>query len=273
MAPPSPPAARAPAQAPPADSPSAPQASRGYAPPSAPPGANREPADAMPATYQQPAPRPGPAPRPSTARAAPARVPPPPPKAPPPKVPPHRVPPPPRGAPAVHAAQAAPVAPMLIYVGDYQMAVDGAELALTLDKVIDIAESLGGYLAGRKDTSVQVRIPSPRFRESLLLIGVRAEKNEPKGNLDFWADAVDRQLRRSGYVPEGTAADVRTSTGLHGRELKYTRQKSGRPYRMWIAVFVTEKRVWVVEAGGDADRFKEKQQKGIQKAIESVGVG
>lgn len=59
---------------------------------------------------------------------------------------------------------------MLIYVGDYQMAVDEADLALTLDKVIDIAESLGGYLAGRKDTSVQVRIPSARFRESLLQI-------------------------------------------------------------------------------------------------------
>jgi hypothetical protein len=59
---------------------------------------------------------------------------------------------------------------MLIYVGDLQMSVDEGELVGTLDKVIDVAEALGGYLAGRKDTSVQVRIPSYRFREGLTRI-------------------------------------------------------------------------------------------------------
>lgn len=106
-----------------------------------------------------------------------------------------------------------------------------------------------------------------------VVIGVRAEKNEPRANLDFWAEALDRQLRRGGYVPDGSAADVRSANGLSGREMRYTRQQGGRPHRFWIAVFVTDNRVWVVEAGGDADRFKEKQEKGIQKAIESIGVG
>jgi vacuolar-type H+-ATPase subunit D/Vma8 len=62
------------------------------------------------------------------------------------------------------------LAPLLIYVGDLQMQVDEAETASTLDRVIDVAEALGGYLAGRKDTSVQVRVPSLRFRESLVKI-------------------------------------------------------------------------------------------------------
>jgi hypothetical protein len=104
-------------------------------------------------------------------------------------------------------------------------------------------------------------------------IGVRAEKNEPRGNLDFWAEAVDRQLRKSGYVPEGDPADVRTSAGLTGRETKYKREVNGRTSRFWTVVFVTDKHVFVVEAGGDSDRFKEKAQKGIQKAIESLGIG
>lgn len=111
------------------------------------------------------------------------------------------------------------------------------------------------------------------FSADGLVIGVRAEKNDPKGNLDFWADALDRQLRRGGYAPDGGAADVRTSGGLAGREIRYTRDQSGRAHRLWITVFVTDDRVWIVEAGGDADRFKERQQKAIQKAIESVGVG
>jgi hypothetical protein len=50
------------------------------------------------------------------------------------------------------------------------MQVDEADTVATLDKVIDVAESLGGYLAGRKDTSVQVRIPSYRFRDGLTQI-------------------------------------------------------------------------------------------------------
>jgi hypothetical protein len=106
-----------------------------------------------------------------------------------------------------------------------------------------------------------------------VVLGVRAEKNEPRGNIDFWTDALDRQLRRAGYVAEGDMKEVHTRTGLTGREVKYTRVESGRKYRFWMTVFVTDKRVWVVEVGGDADRFKEKMQLGVQQAIESIGVG
>jgi hypothetical protein len=50
------------------------------------------------------------------------------------------------------------------------MVVDEPAVPKTIDGIIDLAESLGGYLAGRKDTSVQVRVPSSRFRESLTLL-------------------------------------------------------------------------------------------------------
>ena len=106
-----------------------------------------------------------------------------------------------------------------------------------------------------------------------VVLAVRAEKNEPRGNIDFWADALDRQLRRGGYVVEGDMKEVHTRAGLTGRQSRYTRVENGRKYRFWMTVFVTEKRVWVVEAGGDADRFQEKLQRGVQQAIESIGVG
>jgi hypothetical protein len=104
-------------------------------------------------------------------------------------------------------------------------------------------------------------------------LAVRAERNEPHGNLAFWAKALDHQLRRIGYTPDGPAADVRTTGGLPGREARYTRTENGRKYRFWLAVFVTDSRVWVVEAGGDDELVKDAIPEGIQKAIESLGIG
>lgn len=106
-----------------------------------------------------------------------------------------------------------------------------------------------------------------------VVIAVRAEKHDPHGSLDFWAEVLDSQLRRNGYALEGAASDVRASGGLPGKLTRYTRTDGGRKYRFWTAVFVTADRVWVVEAGGDDARFKGRVEDGIRKAIESLGVG
>jgi hypothetical protein len=106
-----------------------------------------------------------------------------------------------------------------------------------------------------------------------VVIAVRAEANKPKGSLEFWAAAIDTHLRRSGYAPDGTAKDVRTSDGLPGREARYTRDEGGRKQRFWTAVFVTGGKVWIVEAGGDEEHFKGPIADGIQKAIESLSIG
>jgi hypothetical protein len=80
-----------------------------------------------------------------------------------------------KGAPAAQGP-ATPAAPLLIYVGDLQMQVlEESAIPASIDKVIDVAEALGGYLAGRKDTSVQVRIPSAYFREGFTRIEQIAE--------------------------------------------------------------------------------------------------
>jgi hypothetical protein len=175
--------AAAPPPPPPAPEPP-PAAAPGYAPPAAAP----EPPPAAAAGPQGP-PGPAPAVAPHTAAksapAAKALPPPAPAKAPPPgdksaKAAPEA---------AAQGVPAVPVAPLLIYVGDLQMQVDEAETAPTLDRVIDVAEALGGYLAGRKDTSVQVRVPSQRFRESL----VKIEKLGDVMHRSVTADDVSEQ--------------------------------------------------------------------------------
>jgi hypothetical protein len=106
-----------------------------------------------------------------------------------------------------------------------------------------------------------------------VVLAVRVEKNEPRANLDFWFDVLDGNLRRSGYAPEGEIRQVRAGSGQAGRQIRYTREVAGRSNRFWLTVFVTESKVWVVEAGGDADRFKDKAQQAVQKAIESMSLG
>jgi hypothetical protein len=103
-----------------------------------------------------------------------------------------------------------------------------------------------------------------------VVLAVRAEKNEPRGPLEFWADALDRKLRNSGYVPDGTSIAVRSADGLDGKLMKYTRDRNRRKHQFWIAVFVTDKRVWVVEAGGDAERLKDKRAGAVKRSIESM---
>ncbi len=61
-------------------------------------------------------------------------------------------------------------APMLIYTADIDLQTDRDRVVATLDRVIETATAMGGYLLRRTDNSVQVRVPSARFRESLRVV-------------------------------------------------------------------------------------------------------
>jgi hypothetical protein len=58
-------------------------------------------------------------------------------------------------------------APMLIYEGRLDLRVARERFSSTIDRVIEQASAVGGYLLRRTDDSVLVRIPSARFREEL----------------------------------------------------------------------------------------------------------
>ncbi len=75
-------------------------------------------------------------------------------------------------SPTTSAKNAGPAtrAPVIIYQGDLRMMADEDAIPKTIDKVIDVAESLGGHLAGRKDQSVQIKVPSAGFREAMTKI-------------------------------------------------------------------------------------------------------
>lgn len=73
--------------------------------------------------------------------------------------------------PQTTAQPAAPQpAPMLVYTADIDLQTDRERVVATLDRVIETATAMGGYLLRRTDNSVQVRVPSARFRESLRVV-------------------------------------------------------------------------------------------------------
>ncbi len=87
-----------------------------------------------------------------------------------------------------------------------------------------------------------------------VVVGTRVERNEPHGNLDFWAEAIDMRLQRDGYHLDGSKSVTATS-GLQGKQLRYSRADSGRTVRYLMTVYTTEKKLYLVEAAGDAKTF------------------
>jgi len=76
---------------------------------------------------------------------------------------------------AAAVSEATPPAPMLIYTAAVDISVRRAEITATLDRVVDLAYSMGGYLVQRTDSQVQVRVPSARFREGVRRVEELAE--------------------------------------------------------------------------------------------------
>lgn len=73
--------------------------------------------------------------------------------------------------PATQAGEAqAQSAPMLIYTADFLVRVERERFDDVLDGVLAGARERGGYLVRRNDTSIQVRVPSARFHESVTAV-------------------------------------------------------------------------------------------------------
>jgi hypothetical protein len=88
-----------------------------------------------------------------------------------------------------------------------------------------------------------------------VVVGTRAVPNEPKANLDFWAQAIDLRLRQQGYELTEQPQDVKNDKGLPGRSLHYTFFDGTRKNRYFVDVYATDRRLLLVEAAGDASDF------------------
>jgi hypothetical protein len=89
-------------------------------------------------------------------------------------------------------------AQLVVYTGALSMLTDPDKIPETIDKVIDVAESHGGSLMGRRDDGVEIRVPSLHFRSALKeLEGVATVTTRSVSAEDVTEQVHDLEVRLS----------------------------------------------------------------------------
>lgn len=98
------------------------------------------------------------------------------------------------------------------------------------------------------------------------VIGIRVFDNDPKGELSFWSRALENRMRETGGYALLEKKAVTSRGGLAGTELNFGHDEGRTPHLYRIALFVTDKKIFVIEAGG-AKPEMERQASQIDWAI------
>ncbi|RAL23984.1 hypothetical protein DL240_07490 [Lujinxingia litoralis] len=95
------------------------------------------------------------------------------------------------------------------------------------------------------------------MRAQTFEVGESRSADAPPASLAFWEQAVMERMRtRGGYALLSTS-EVQAASGEEGLRFEFGRDQNGAPYRYTLALFVTEKRIHLIEAGGRQDRYEE----------------
>jgi hypothetical protein len=93
------------------------------------------------------------------------------------------------------------------------------------------------------------------------VIGIRAYKNEPKGETAFWAKAIENRMREvGGYALLEKRTDVKNRGKLTGTQLRFGHDEGKSPHLYIITIFKTDDWIYLIEAGGTKDEMKRMEQ-------------
>jgi len=99
-----------------------------------------------------------------------------------------------------------------------------------------------------------------------VVLGVRAFDNEPKGEMSFWSRALERRTREMAGYALLDKRDVTARSGLKGVVMRFGHDEGKVPYVYCLALFVTDAKIFVLEAGGPKVEVT-KQEPQIEWAI------
>lgn len=121
----------------------------------------------------------------------------------------------------------------------------------------------GGF--ARVDGRHDLRVASPEG----VVIAVDRHRNRPRGDLQFWAGALRARVASAYGSVEQTS--ITTDDGIEGVQIRAHTMHGGRPHHYWTAIFVTRRKVVMVEAGGDEAYFTPHEAE-VEAAIRSVEI-
>jgi hypothetical protein len=102
-----------------------------------------------------------------------------------------------------------------------------------------------------KDPEYDYRATSPDG----VTLAVRRVKNDPKGDVGYWSDAIAQRLTAYGTYDVTSSRDITNHQGVAGREitLKHTADGSEHVYR--VAVYDRKGWLYVIESAGDTQKM------------------
>lgn len=101
-----------------------------------------------------------------------------------------------------------------------------------------------------------------------VVLGIRAFDNEPKGERAFWVRALENRMRDAGGYALIEKREVKNRGGLTGTEMRFGHDEGDEPYLYRLTIFVTDKRVFILEAGGSRVQM-ERQAEQIDWSIKN----
>jgi hypothetical protein len=104
-----------------------------------------------------------------------------------------------------------------------------------------------------------------------VVMAIRVLEDEDRADLDFWVRSTTLDVRSAmGYALLGTDS-VRSLDGTAGKVLHFGTDQGGKPYLYDVALFMAQSKLFIWEAGGEADKMKA-AQKSIDWSRESLKV-
>jgi len=125
-----------------------------------------------------------------------------------------------------------------------------------------------GFVVLEESVPYDFRATTP---DGLVLAVREFDNTKEHGDLDFWVQAIQNELRLDKGYALLKASDVKTKSGLAGKALHFGLDRENEAHEYLVAIFVTgrakaKSRVYLIEAGGTAAQLK-KSRSVIDQAI------
>lgn len=136
----------------------------------------------------------------------------------------------------------------------------------TPDEMVEVSKTkntLADYVAMTHDGVV--------MRAQTFEVGDSRSDDAPPASQEFWEKAVLERMRTRGGYALLEQSDINAASGEEGVRFEFGRDQNGAPYRYTVALFVTEERIHMIEAGGRQDRYEEATA-AIDQALESYAI-